>query len=147
MADAASVTLSATVLPDEIAKTISGSMTVTPADTSEKWYYKQTTSTTRSTDLIAGNFTDDAAVAVGSSPVALATGDKIPFLFVKNTDTTDDVYINIAGAASASATGSIKIAAGHSWFMSSPNTTVGDVHVIASANTPVMIVAAIIDDV
>ena len=147
MADAASVTLSATVLPDEIAKTISGSMTGPPADTSERWYYKLTSATTSSTDLIAGNFTDDAAVAVGSSPVALATGDKIPFLFVKNTDTTDDVYINIAGAASASATGSIKIAAGHSWFMSSPNTTVGDVHVIASANTPVMIVAAIIDDV
>ena len=147
MADAASVTLSATVLPDEIAKTISGSMTVTPADVGDKWYYKLTSATTSSTDLIAGNFIDDAAIAVGSSPAALVVGDKIQFLFVKNTDTTDDVYINIAGAACASATGSIKIAAGHSWFMSSPNTTVGDVHVIASANTPVMIVAAIIDDV
>ena len=42
MADAATVSGTFTVLPDEIAKTISGAMTVTPADSTEKWYYKFT---------------------------------------------------------------------------------------------------------
>ena len=32
MADDASITLTATILPDEIAKTISGSLTISPAD-------------------------------------------------------------------------------------------------------------------
>ena len=42
MANDASVTVQATVLPDEIASVISGSMTVTPADANDKWYYKKT---------------------------------------------------------------------------------------------------------
>ena len=40
MADDAAVTVQATVLPDEIAKTISGSITISPADANDKWYYK-----------------------------------------------------------------------------------------------------------
>ena len=54
MADAATVSGTFTVLPDEIAKTISGAMTVTPADSTEKWYYKFTSVSAASTDLIAG---------------------------------------------------------------------------------------------
>ena len=37
MADDATISLTATILPDEISKTISGSMTVTPDDTNDKW--------------------------------------------------------------------------------------------------------------
>ena len=58
MADDASITLTATLLPDEIAKTISGSMTVSPDDANDKWYYKLTACTTTSTNLIAGSFLD-----------------------------------------------------------------------------------------
>ena len=39
MADAATISVTATLLPDEIAKTITGSMTVTPDDANDKWYY------------------------------------------------------------------------------------------------------------
>jgi len=56
MADDASVSIQATILPDEIAKTLTGSMTVTPADANDKWYYKLTACTNSSTDLIAGSF-------------------------------------------------------------------------------------------
>ena len=56
MADDATITLKATLLPDEIAKVISGSMVVTPDDANDKWYYKLTSVTTTSADLIAGNF-------------------------------------------------------------------------------------------
>ena len=50
MADAATITVSATMLPDEIAKVITGSMTVTPSDANHKWYYKLTSVTNSSND-------------------------------------------------------------------------------------------------
>ena len=56
MADDASVSIQATILPDEIAKTLTGTMTVTPDDANDKWYYKLTSITTTSADLIAGRF-------------------------------------------------------------------------------------------
>ena len=92
MADDASITLTATILPDEIAKTISGSMTISPADANDKWYYKLTSVSNSSTDLIAGYFTDYTAVDDDTAPTAVATGDKVNFLFIKNTDSSNDVY-------------------------------------------------------
>jgi predicted secreted protein len=62
MADDATISLNATVLPDEISKTIAGSVTITPADANDKWYYKLTSVSNASTDLIAGYFTDSTAV-------------------------------------------------------------------------------------
>ena len=46
MANDATVNITATILPDEISKTLSGSMTVTPDDANDKWYYKKTEVTT-----------------------------------------------------------------------------------------------------
>ena len=64
MADAATITVSAVLLPDEIAATITGSMTVTPDDANDKWYYKLTACTATSTDLIAGSFLDYTALCL-----------------------------------------------------------------------------------
>ena len=58
MADAATISVTATMLPDEIAKTISGSMTVTPSDANHKWYYKLTSVTNSSNDLIGGYYSN-----------------------------------------------------------------------------------------
>jgi hypothetical protein len=148
MADDASVTVQATVLPDEIAKTISGSMTISPADANDKWYYKLTSVSNSSTDLMAGNFIDYTAVDDDTAPTAIATGDKVNFLFIKNTDSSNDVYIVLdAGTASTSAGDAIKIKAGHSFYANLPNTTVGDIHAISSASTVTCVVAALLDDV
>ena len=73
MADDATITISATVLPDEIAKTIAGTMTLAPADANDKWYYKITSVANASTDLIAGYFTDYTAVDDDTAPTAVAT--------------------------------------------------------------------------
>ena len=62
MADAATVVMKTTVLPDEIAKTIEATTTVSPKDANDKWYYKLTSVSASSTDLIAGYFTDYTAV-------------------------------------------------------------------------------------
>ena len=70
MADAATVNVSATLLPDEIATTLTGSMTVTPDDANDKWYYKLTACTASNTDLIAGYFLDYTAVDDDTAPTA-----------------------------------------------------------------------------
>ena len=148
MADDASITLTATVLPDEIAKTISGSVSISPADANDKWYYKLTSVSNSSTDLIAGYFTDYTAVDDDTAPTAVHTADKVNFLFIKNTDSSNDVYIVLdAGTASTSVTDGIKIKAGHSWYANLPNTTVADIHAISSTSTVTCIVAALLDDV
>ena len=92
MADDATITLKATLLPDEIAKVISGSMVVTPDDANDKWYYKLTSVTTTSADLIAGNFIDYTAVDQDTAPTAVATADKVKFLFVKNTNSNSGSF-------------------------------------------------------
>ena len=57
MADAATMTLEAVILPDEIQKTLSDlTFAYTPADANDKWYYKLVNVTTSSGNLIAGNF-------------------------------------------------------------------------------------------
>ena len=145
MANDASVTVQATVLPDEIAKVISGSLTVTPADADDK----KTSVTNSSTDLI-----DDAAKYIEYTARAddalttVAAGDKVKFLLVKNTDTTNDVYIVADdGAAATSAVDAIKVAAGQMCCVSLPNTVVSSLHAITSSGTVTCIVAALLEDV
>ena len=148
MADDAVVVSQVTVLPDEIAKTISNTTTVPPADANDKWYYKLTSVSNASTDLIAGNFIDYTAVDDDTAPVAVHTADKVKWLFVQNKDSTNHVYIVIdGGTASSSATDALYVGAGQHQCIQIPNTTVAEVHAISSASTVDCVVAALIDDV
>ena len=154
MANDATLSITATILPDEIAKTITGSMTVTPDDANDKWYYKKTEVTTTSADLIAGYFLDYTKVDQDTAPTAVATGDKVKFLFVKNTSAADGVMISIdAGTAAYNLADGIFIGAGQTWFGRLPNATVADIHAISSDigdagdASATCIVAALLDDV
>ena len=154
MADAATITVTATMLPDEIAKTISGSMTVTPDDANDKWYYKLTSCTATSTDLIAGSFLDYTAVDDDTAPTAISTSDKVKFLFVQNTSTADGVMLCFDGAAAANdGVDNVFIGPSQTWFGRLPNTTVANLHAISSDigdagdAVVILIVAALIDDV
>ena len=154
MADDATISLTATILPDEIAKSISGSMTVTPDDANDKWYYKLTSVTTTSAELIAGRFIDYTAVDQDTDMTAVSTSDKVKFLFIKNTSSADGIVICLDGGTAAyNLADGIFIGAGESWFGRLPQVTVANIHAIssdigdagdASANC---IVAALIDDV
>ena len=154
MADAATITISAVLLPDEIAKTFSGTMTVTPDDANDKWYYKLTACTATSTDLIAGNYLDYTPVDDDTAPTAVHTADKVKFLFIQNTSSGDGVYVVFDGGTAAHTVGDgIFIGPSQTWFGRLPNTVVGSIHAIsadiadtgdATAN---LIVAALIDDV
>jgi len=147
MADAATISITATILPDEIAKSISGAMTVTPADTTEKWYYKLTSVSAASTDLMAGSFLDYTAVDDDTAPTAVHTADTVKFLFIQNTHATTSVYINIAAGTAAAATGNIYVGPGESWYARLSLTTVANIHAITSTGTADCIVAALLDDV
>ena len=154
MADDATVSIQATILPDEIAKTLSGTMTVTPDDANDKWYYKLTACTATSTDLIAGHFLDYTAVDDDTAPTAISTSDKVKFLFVQNTSSADGVYIVFDGGTAANdVADGVFIGPSQTWFGRLPNTTVANIHAISSDigdagdATANLIVAALIDDV
>ena len=154
MADAATITVSATMLPDEIATTLSGSMTVTPDDANDKWYYKLMACTATSTDLIAGAFLDYTAVDDDTAPTAVHTDDKVKFLFVQNTSTADGVMLCFDGGTAAyDLVDGVFIGPSQTWFGRLPNTTVANLHAISSDigdagdATANLIVAALIDDV
>jgi hypothetical protein len=154
MADDAQVSIQATILPDEIAKTLTGTMTVTPDDANDKWYYKLTACTATSTDLIAGNFLDYTAVDDDTAPTAVHTADKVKFLFIQNTSSADGVYICFDGGTAANnLADGVFIGPSQTWFGRLPNTTVANLHAISSDigdagdATANLIVAALIDDV
>jgi len=154
MADAATISITATMLPDEIAKSFSGSMIVTPDDANDKWYYKLTSCTATSTDLIAGSFLDYTAVDDDTAPTAVHANDKVKFLFVQNTSTGDGVMLCFDGAAAANdGVDNVFIGPSQTWFGRLPNTTVANLHAISSDidgtgdAVALLIVAALLDDV
>ena len=152
MADAATVVMKTTVLPDEIAKTIEATTTVSPKDANDKWYYKLTSVSASSTDLMAGYYTDYTAVNANVQPTAVATGDRVEFIFIKNTDAANDIYVVFnAGTVANTTTDAVKISPNQSFYGRYPNATVADVHAIghdgSSAATATCIVCALLDDV
>jgi hypothetical protein len=154
MADDATISISATLLPDEISRVISGSMTVSPDDANDKWYYKLTAVTTTSADLIAGAFLDYTAVDQDTAPTAITTSDKVKFLFVQVQSSTDGIYLCFDNAAAVnSGVDNIFVGPNQTWFGRLPNTTVANIHAISSDigdvgdATANVIVAALIDDV
>ena len=154
MADAATISVTATMLPDEIAKTISGSMTVTPTDANDKWYYKLTALTTTSAQLIAGTYLNYTAIAPATAHTSIATGDKVRFLFVQNQSSGDGLYLCFDGATAVNTGVDMAfVGASETWFAQLPNTTVGNLTAISSDIADVgeatvnIIVAALIDDV
>ena len=154
MADDATISISATLLPDEISRVISGSMTVTPVDADDKWYYKLTAVTTTSADLIAGAFLDYTAVDQDTAPTAVDAADKVKFLFVQVQSSADGIYLCFDNAAAVnSGVDNIFVGPNQTWFGRLPNTVVSSLHAISSDigdvgdATANVIVAALIEDV
>lgn len=95
MADNATVRMQATVLPDEIAKTLTSTTNLAPVDANDKWYYKLTGVTDTSGRLMSGYFINQNALAGSATPNAVADDDLVKFLYIKNTDLVESVYVVI----------------------------------------------------
>jgi len=148
MADDATVVMQATVLPDEIAKSISTTTTVTPADADDKWYYKLTVVPNTSQNLIAGSYTDYTAVDSATAPATVDAADLVKFLFVKNNDPAESIYIVLDGDTVTSSIGDgILVGPNQSLAIQVPNATVADINAISSTGDVECIVAALLDDV
>ena len=87
MADAATMTIKAVLLPDEIQATLKDlTFAYTPANSSEKWFYGiiNIPHNTGSVDLISGSYLlNSAGKATGSTTATISTSDKIKFIFIK----------------------------------------------------------------
>ena len=171
MADAATMTVSAVILPDEISKTLaSQTFSYTPADATEGWYYKLTDVTTSSADLISTEtYLQFGGTAqgedTGSAMHAVHANDVVKFLFIKHTGKTDDgstgntadrVYLCFDGGTAAhNLADSVEVGPGETWFAKFNGLTVGNLHCIsgqkAGAGTGSAkiqcVVAAILDNV
>ena len=144
MADAATMTLKAVLLPDEIQATLKDlTFSYTPANSSEKWFYGLINVQTSSTNLISGNFIETATSAgrtAGGTPDSITTLDKVKFLFIKHTgyrdngstaNTADSVYINFSGTAVAnSSADAVEIGPNESWYCK-PGCTIADLNCIS----------------
>ena len=135
MADAATMTIKAVLLPDEIQATLKDlTFSYTPADATEMWFYGivNVPHNTGSVDLISGKFLANAdGVQTGTANEDIATTDKVRFLFIKNADATDSLYLVLDGDTVAHTTAdAIEIGPGESWFAKLPNTTIADLHAI-----------------
>ena len=92
MADAATMTIKAVLLPEEIQATLKDlTFAYTPANSSEKWFYGivNVPHNTGDVDLIVGKFLANAdGVQTGTANADIATTDKVKFIFIKNADAT-----------------------------------------------------------
>ena len=171
MADAATMTIKAVLLPDEIQKTLKDlSFEYTPANNTEGWYYKLTDVTTSSADLISTEtYLQFGGTAqgedTGSAMHAVHANDVVKFLFIKHTGKTDDgstgntadsVYLCFDGGTAAhNLADAVEVGPGETWFAKFNGLTVGNFHCIsgqkAGAGTGSAkiqcVVAAILDNV
>ena len=171
MADAATMTIKAVLLPDEIQATLKDlTFAYTPADATEGWYYKLTDVTTSSADLISTEtYLQFGGTAqgedTGSAMHAVHANDVVKFLFIKHTGKTDDgstgntadsVYLCFDGGTAAhNLADAVEVGPGETWFAKFNGLTVGNLHCIsgqkAGAGTGSAkiqcVVAAILDNV
>ena len=146
MADDATITMSVTILPDEISKTIGSlSASYTPADATEKWYYKYTNVSDTSTQLISGSMLSDKDI--GSAHDTITPGsDIVKFLYIKNNG-SNIVYIRLDGTTvSSTSKPAIIIPSGKAWF-GLLQCEVEELVAITNTGESVCDVAAVIDDV
>tara|TARA_R100001530_G_C4202739_1_gene125247 strand:+ start:37 stop:522 length:486 start_codon:yes stop_codon:yes gene_type:complete len=156
-ADRATVSVSASLLPDEI-KTSVGGTTVYDIDdlgNNNKWTYSLTIVGGSSEDALLASvpFLGQGTAEEGATATVNGTDD-IVFLFVKHTGTTDGstastatLHLNLsAGTATGSAVGDIVLKPNECFFARLGNTEIDDVNADSSSGNIQAQVFAICDD-
>ena len=154
----ATVTCTTQILPAEISKNISGTLSFTPAGNADKWYYKLTSVVHNSSQLLisaGANYLDNTSTASQTEPSVVAAGDKIKFLFIKNLNSVNSLYLSL-GDADGTPDTTIDASSDKNLILIRPSETltmtlngseVQDVTIEATTGTTECLVAAIITDV
>jgi hypothetical protein len=130
MADKASSSSSASVFLDEIKASMGGSLNYEPAvaiaaSAGEGWIFSDGTVNSTASDLLTTANTFQGGVS------AVATGDKVMWIAVKNlsTSSTDGICLCFDGGTPAyDLVDGVFIGAGEMWIGKCPNTTVANLH-------------------
>ena len=156
-ADRATISISASLLPDEI-KTSVGGTTIYDIDDlgdNNKWTYSLTIVGASSEDaLLASVPYFGQGTAEEGATATSNTSDDIVFLFVKHTGTTDgststtaNLHLNLSsGTATGSAVGDIVLKPNECFFARLGNTEINDVNADSSSGSIQAQVFAICDD-
>ena len=127
MADRAVSSLSASMLPDEVKTTLSGTQMYDPTDSGDRWFYleKQVSGSSSTNDLI------EEIDYYGISTITVHANDKIRWLCVKNRETEPTKGIGIVldgGNAVYNEPDLIVIGPEEMVILKTPNTTVANIH-------------------
>jgi hypothetical protein len=130
MADKATASISASIFMDEVKSSMSGNFNYEPAvaiaaSAGEGWVFSDGTVNSTSSDLLT------TANGFQGGISAIATGDKIMWICVKNISTTatDGICLSLdAGTAAYTLVDGIFIGSGEMVMFKSPYCTVADLH-------------------
>ena len=156
-ADRATVSVSASLLPDEIKTSIGGTSVYDLNDIGDnnKWTYSFTIVGASVEDALLASipFLGQGTAEEGATATVNGTDD-IVFLFVKHTGTTDgsttttaNLHLNLSGGTvTGSAVGDIVLKPGECFFAKLGNTEIDDVNADSSSGSIQAQVFAICDD-
>ena len=156
-ADRATVSVSASLMPDEIKTSVGGTSVYDLNDIGDnnKWTYSLTIIGSSSEDALLASvpFLGQGSAEEGATATVNGTDD-IVFLFVKHTGTTDGstattatLHLHLSGGtATGSAVGDIVLKPGECFFAKLGNTEIDDVNADSSSGDIQAQVFAICDD-
>jgi len=156
-ADRATVSVSASLMPDEIKTSVGGTSVYDLNDIGDdnKWTYSLTIIGSSSEDALLASvpFLGQGTAEEGATATVNGTDD-IVFLFIKHTGTTDGststtatLHLNLSGGtATGSAVGDIVLKPGECFFAKLGNTEINDVNADSSSGNIQAQVFAICDN-
>ena len=153
----ATVSVSASVLPDDMKATVGGTIVYDLNDVGDnnKWVYFANNVSTSAQSIMADGVSYLAGNAGDETAVVDASDDDLGFLVLKHsgfqgdgtTTSTDNLYLNINhGGDADAAAGSLILEPGDVWWGRFVHSDIDDISVEAAGNTVKLLIYAILDD-
>ena len=151
------VSISASVLPDDMKAAVGGTIEYDLNDVgnNNKWIYFANNVDTNAQSIMADGVSFLAGNAGDETAVLDASADDLGFLVLKHsgfqgdgtTTSTDNLYLNIAGATAASGgVGDLILEPGDVWWGRFVHSDIDDISVEAAGNTVKLLIYAVVDD-
>ena len=156
-ANKATVSVSASVLPDDMKASVGGTIVYDLNDIGDnnKWVYFANNVSASAQSIMADWVSYLAGSAGDETAVVDASADDLGFLVLKHsgyqgdgtTVSTDNLYLNIAhGGDADAAAGSLVLEPGDVWWGRFVHSDVDDISVEAAGNTVKLLIYAVLDD-